>query len=144
MTQCLASSCEGILSSEEVDKDLDEILGDSETGLFDSDLILVGSMILPVGEAMLWKEQKMGAPSAVSFIWEDMSNYIGRRERFIRNCGLHNEAKNGTEDADIFKNFFIHELVEIIVRESNIYAQRCIMSRGLTMSFRCGTGNPSR
>jgi hypothetical protein len=44
--------------------------------------------------------------SAASFTWEDMTNYIGRREQFIGNCGHQNDAKDVTEGANIFKLFF--------------------------------------
>jgi hypothetical protein len=35
-----------------------------------------------------------------------MTNYVGRREQFIGNCGPQNDAKDVTEGADIFKLFF--------------------------------------
>jgi hypothetical protein len=44
--------------------------------------------------------------NAAVFTWEDMTNYIGRREQFVCNCGPKNEAKNATEGGDIFKIFF--------------------------------------
>ena len=36
------------------------------------------------------------APSALSatFMWEDVTNYVGQREQFIGNCGPQNEAQN--------------------------------------------------
>jgi hypothetical protein len=75
--------------------------------------------------------------SAAVFTWEDMTNYIGRREQFVCNCEPKNEAKNATEGGDIFKTFFPQELVEIIVHETNIYAEQCVTSRGrmITTSF---------
>jgi hypothetical protein len=46
-------------------------------------------------------------------MWEDMSNYVGRRERFIRNSGPQNEAKNVTEDVDAFKMYNM----ELVLKE---------------------------
>jgi hypothetical protein len=36
------------------------------------------------------------APSALSdtFMWEDMTNYVGQRKQFVDNCGPQNEAQN--------------------------------------------------
>jgi hypothetical protein len=69
-------------------------------------------------------------PSAAMFTWEDMTNYTERREQYVDNCGPQNEAKNATEGADIFKMVFNQELVEPIIHETNIYAEKCIVSRG--------------
>jgi hypothetical protein len=43
-----------------------------------------------------------------------MTNYVGRREQFIGNCGPQNDAKDVTEGADIFKLFFTQDLVEFM------------------------------
>jgi hypothetical protein len=55
-----------------------------------------------------------------------MSNYVGRRERFIGNSGPQNEAKNIKDGVDAVKMFFTQEAIEIIIRETNTYAERCI------------------
>jgi hypothetical protein len=55
-----------------------------------------------------------GGASDTSFTWEDMSNYVGRREQFIGNL---------TEGVDAFKMFFTQEVIEIIIRETNTYAE---------------------
>jgi hypothetical protein len=39
-----------------------------------------------------------------------MSNYVGRRERFIGNFGQQNEAKNVTEGVNALKMFFTQEV----------------------------------
>jgi hypothetical protein len=144
----MASSSKGFLSSKEVDKVLDEIRSDSGSSFFDSDDDSSGISDLLVGEAIAVEGTEdeesdsaqnasavQGARSAASFTWAAMSNCTGLREQFVGNCGPQNEAKNGTEGADIFKMFFTQELVEIIVCETNIYAEQCIMSRDLTMPF---------
>jgi hypothetical protein len=46
--------------------------------------------------------------STVRFTWEDMTNYVVRREQFIGNCRPQNDAKYVTEGADIFKLFFFY------------------------------------
>jgi len=48
------------------------------------------------------------APTASSaiFTWEDMTNYLGQRERFVDNCGPQNEAQNETHCAKVFKTIF--------------------------------------
>ena len=45
------------------------------------------------------------APSASSatFMWEDMTNYVGQRENIFDNCGPQNEAQNETQ---VFRMFF--------------------------------------
>jgi len=66
-------------------------------------------------------------PSALSatFMWEDMTNYVGQREQFVDNCGPQNE----THCAKVFKMFFDEKLVELIVRETNTYAAQKIQAR---------------
>jgi hypothetical protein len=51
-------------------------------------------------------------------MWEDMSNYVRRRERFIGNSGPRNEAKNVTEGVDAFKMFFMQEVIGIIIHKT--------------------------
>jgi hypothetical protein len=55
-----------------------------------------------------------GGASDMSFKWEDMYNYVERRERFIGNFGPQNEAKNVTEGVDAYM-FFTQEVIEITV-----------------------------
>jgi hypothetical protein len=134
------------LSSEKVDKVLDEILSDSESSFFDSDDDSSGIDDLPVGEAIAVERTEhedsdsesaaQSVSSAARFTWEDMMNYVGRREQFIGNCGPQNDAKDVTEGTDIFKLFFTQDLVEMIVRETNIYAEQCIVSRDRTIPLR--------
>jgi hypothetical protein len=57
-----------------------------------------------------------GGASDTSFMWEDMSNYVGRRDRFIRNSGTWNEAKI-VRGVDAFKMFFTEEVLEKIICE---------------------------
>jgi hypothetical protein len=48
------------------------------------------------------------APTASSetFVWEDMTNYVGQKDQFIDNYGPQNEAQNKTNCAKVFKMFF--------------------------------------
>jgi len=71
------------------------------------------------------------APSAFSatFMWEDMTNYVGQREQFVDNCGPQNEAQNETHCAKVFKMFFDDKLVELIVCETNTYTTQKIQAR---------------
>ena len=59
------------------------------------------------------------APSALSdtFMWEDMTNYVGQREQFVDNCGPQNEAQYEAHCAKVFKMFSDDELVQLIVHE---------------------------
>jgi len=66
--------------------------------------------------------------SSATFMWKDMMNYVGQRERFVDNYGPQNEAQNVTR-AKVFKMFFDDQLVELIVRETNTYAAQKIQAR---------------
>jgi hypothetical protein len=66
-------------------------------------------------------------PSA-TFTWEDVTNYVGQREQFVGNCGAQNEAQNETHCAKVFKMFFTDDLMELIVRETNTYAEQKIQA----------------
>ena len=44
--------------------------------------------------------------SSATFMWEDMTNYVGQREQFIDNYGPQNETQNETNCAKVFKMFF--------------------------------------
>jgi hypothetical protein len=68
------------------------------------------------------------APSA-TFMWKDMTNYVGQREIFFDNCGPQNEAQNETHCTKVFKMFFDDELVELIICETNTYAAQKIQAR---------------
>ena len=50
------------------------------------------------------------APSVLSdtFMWEDMTNYVGQREQFVDNCGPQNEAQYETHCAKVFKMFLMN------------------------------------
>jgi hypothetical protein len=49
------------------------------------------------------------APSAsiAIFTWEDMTNYVGQRERFVDKYGPLNEAQNESHCAKVFKMFLM-------------------------------------
>jgi hypothetical protein len=78
------------LPGEKVGNVLEEMLSDPESSFFDSDSDSSGIANLPVGEATAMKRTEdedsdssqyagavQGVPSAVTFTWEDMTNYIG-------------------------------------------------------------------
>ena len=67
--------------------------------------------------------------SSATFMWEDMTNYIGQREQSVDNYGPQNEDQNETHCAKVFRMFFDDELVELIVRETNTYAAQKIQAR---------------
>jgi hypothetical protein len=80
-----------------------------------------------------------GLPSVAcptAFTWEDMENYVGQIKQIVGNCGPQNEGKNVTEAVNVFKFFFTHELIALIVHETNCYAEQCINSRSLPIPFR--------
>jgi hypothetical protein len=128
------------LSGDHIERILEETMSDSESSLFDSD---DSSEIedLSTHEAHEVHEASYndsdsagnstsplhGCASDTSFIRDDMSNYVGRREQFIGNSGPQNEAKIFTEGVDAFKMFFTQEVIEIIIRETN--AEQCVKSR---------------
>jgi hypothetical protein len=53
-----------------------------------------------------------------------MENYVGQKEQFVGNCGPQNEGKHVTEAVNVFKLFFTHKLIVLIVRETNCYAEQ--------------------
>jgi hypothetical protein len=55
-----------------------------------------------------------------------MTNYVGQREQFVGNCGPRNEARNETNCAKVFKMYFIDELMDVIVHETNTHAEQKI------------------
>jgi len=67
--------------------------------------------------------------SSAIFTWEDMTNCVGQRERFVDKNGPQNEAQNETHCAKVFEMFFDDELVELRVRETNTYAAHKIQAR---------------
>ena len=67
-----------------------------------------------------------------------MGNYVGQREQFIDNYEPQNKAQNETHCAKFFKMFFDDELIELIVRETNIYAaQKIHQKKKARPSRRC-------
>jgi len=71
--------------------------------------------------------------SSATFMWEDMTKYVGQREHFVDNWGPQNEAQNETHCAKVFKMFFVDQLVELIVRETNTYAAQKIQARSFIL-----------
>ena len=67
--------------------------------------------------------------SSATFVWEDMTNYVGQREQFVDNHGSQNEAQYETHYAKVFRMFFDDLLVELIVRETNTYVAQKIQVR---------------
>jgi hypothetical protein len=141
----MASSSRCFLSQDIVD----EPLTDSETSVFDSDDESIVIDDLPVREFLTINEYEnedsdgaqrgSGLPSVArptDFAWEDMENYVGQRKQFVGICGPQNDGKNVTEAVNVFKLFFTHELIALIVRETNRYAVQCINSRSLPIPFR--------
>jgi hypothetical protein len=49
---------------------------------------------------------------------------LGQREQFVGNCGPQNEAENETHCDKVFKIFFTDDLLELIVCETNSYAEQ--------------------
>jgi hypothetical protein len=49
-----------------------------------------------------------------------MTKCVGQREQFVGNCGPQNE----THCAKVFKMFFTDDLMELIVHETNTYAEQ--------------------
>jgi len=44
---------------------------------------------------------------SATFMWEDMTNYVGQRERFVDNCGPQNEAQDETHCVKCSKYFLM-------------------------------------
>ena len=88
---------------------------------------VIGSDVVIMKVTMCKCATASSAPAALSatFAWEDMTNYVGQREQFVDNYGPQNE----THCAQVFKMFVDDELVELIVRETNIYAAQKIQAR---------------
>jgi hypothetical protein len=74
-----------------------------------------------------------GRVSVMAFTWEDIDNYVARREQFIGNSDPQTQAKNVAEGVDAFKMFFTQKLIQIIIHKTNIYAKQCIKSRKITL-----------
>ena len=45
--------------------------------------------------------------SNATFIWENVTKYIGPRDQSVGNCGPQNEAQNETHYAKVFKIFLL-------------------------------------
>ncbi|XP_021932761.1 piggyBac transposable element-derived protein 4-like [Zootermopsis nevadensis] len=145
----MASSSRRFLSPQDIARSVDEPLTDSESSVFDSDDESSVIDDLPVREFLTCDESEneyndgeqsgSSLPSVArptAFTWENMDNYVGQREQFVGNCGPQNEVKSVTESVNVFKLFFTHELISLIVRETNRYAEQCINSRSLPIPFR--------
>jgi hypothetical protein len=63
-----------------------------------------------------------------------MQNYKGQRENFTGTVGAQGPAKGVMEIVDIIELFFIKELIDTIVRETNRYTEQFI--RGHELSIR--------
>ena len=70
------------------------------------------------------------------FVWEDMKNYKGQREVFCGEHGPQGEARNSLNIISLFKLFFDLELISIIVRETNRYAEQYMKKCGMLFSKR--------
>jgi NADH:ubiquinone oxidoreductase subunit H len=95
------------LSGDDIERILEETFLDSESSLFDS----VQLKILTLTKQVIWIVREIQqvlcrAVLVIRLMWEDMSNYVGRRERFIGNSGTL------TEGVDAFKMFFTEEVLE--------------------------------
>lgn len=77
-----------------------------------------------------------GMPANVAFTWEGMQNYVSNLEQFIGNSGPINEAVTVNEGVKILKLFFTPELVQLIVRETNLYAEQQIKKKCLPLPRR--------
>ena len=111
-----------------------------------ADDLTVGEVIVSECSDNVQFATASSAPSVLSdtFMWEDMTNYVGQREQFVDNCGPQNEAQNETRCAKVFKMFFDDELVELIVHEKNTYAaQKYKPEVSFHCVSECWTGNLS-
>jgi hypothetical protein len=60
-----------------------------------------------------------------------MTKCAGQSEQFIGSCRPQSETQNETNCAKVFKMFFTDELMDIIVRETNTFAEQKIRARSL-------------
>jgi hypothetical protein len=59
-----------------------------------------------------------------SFFWEDMGNYVGKREIFSGISGPQDSAEGLTNAVDIFEQFFDEDIIQKTVTETNCYAEQ--------------------
>ncbi|KAG8224460.1 hypothetical protein J437_LFUL003183 [Ladona fulva] len=64
------------------------------------------------------------------FNWETMDNYVSLRENFTEISGPQDRARNTVDIVECFELFFDRDLVNIIVKETNRYAEKHISERG--------------
>ena len=142
----MASTSGQGLSHEEIEKELDEVLTDSDNSIFGSDsssdddlaVTEISALQRSDSEESVNNDAAASVPtvcSANNFNWVGMENYKGQREHFLGSSGPQNDAKNENIAVKIFKLFFADELIELIVRETNTYAQQKIGAKGV-LSFR--------
>jgi hypothetical protein len=125
------------LFEEEIGQALLEALPDSDPGNSSSGDGSSGTDNLAVGEVIALEcsvdesdiMQVPATPSAPSsssatFMWKDMTKYVGQREQFVANCGPQSETQNETHCPKVFKMFSTGELVELIVHETNTSAEQ--------------------
>jgi hypothetical protein len=116
----MVSTSTACSSGDDVEIILKETLSDTENNLFDSDDDSNVTEDLPIYEVNVTDGSEneesdcaqdstsvlQGGASVTAFMWEDMADYVERREQFTGNSGPENEAKNVTEGVDAFKMFF--------------------------------------
>ena len=104
---------------------LDELTASDQNSCSDdddssgADDLTVGEVIVSECSDNVQFATASSAPSVLSdtFMWEDMTNYVGQREQFVDNCGPQNEAQYEAHCAKVFKMFSDDELVQLIVHE---------------------------
>ena len=90
------------------------------------------------------KKTKLTSALSDTFMWEDMTNYVGQREQFVDNCGPQNEAQNETHCAKVFKMIFDDELVELIVQKKTLTQHKKYKPEvSFHCVLECWTGNLS-
>jgi hypothetical protein len=71
-----------------------------------------------------------------NFVWEDMENYHGHREQFSGDLGPRNGAENINDILGSFMLFFDKTIIDLIVTETNRYAEQFQNISGNLFSFR--------
>jgi hypothetical protein len=71
-----------------------------------------------------------------TFHWEKMDNYVGQRQVFSVTSGPQNEAQNVDEILTSFELFFDPQIIQLIVTETNRYAEQYKNQRGNLFTFR--------
>lgn len=80
-----------------------------------------------------------------NFLWEGVENYAGKRQEFCGECGPRNGTQNVTEILDCFELFFDRNITDLIVTETNRYAEQYMNARAIFSAFglRFVNGHPS-